>query len=361
MKSRSVVHLLPPLLVLGAGVVPAWADGITLRREVVLPATTDRVRLADVADLDGPAAAAWSDLMVAEVAEETVLTLTVGQIRAELETAGIHWGRVDLHGRDVRVRIGSVRAAEAPAAMQTARIGRVASSEARRRQTTIPASTDGDHPPTLRRSVLDFLAANLRVDPSLLKVTFDASDGPWLDEPLAGTRYEIRAMSDVSFTDRLDLEIRQWEHGRPGERRLIRVKPLIRCMLAEAAVNVPRLEPLRQHHVRTVEAWLTPSQRRIRLEPADVLGRIPVAPLRKGTLFRARDIRAVQIVDRGDQVIVRCLVGGAAISLKAQAESAGGLGETIELRRGRERDTFTAVVTGPGEAIIDLSPPVTRS
>ena len=51
-------------------------------------------------------------------------------------------------------------------------------------------------------------------------------------------------------------------------------------------------------------------------------------------------------------------MGGAAISLKAKAETAGGLGESIELRKGRERDTFTAIVTGPGEAIIDVAGPV---
>ena len=67
---------------------------------------------------------------------------------------------------------------------------------------------------------------------------------------------------------------------------------------------------------------------------------------------------AEALLDRGDQVVVRCLVGGAAISLKARAESAGGLGESIELRKGRERETFTAIVTGPGEALIDVTAPV---
>ena len=51
----------------------------------------------------------------------------------------------------------------------------------------------------------------------------------------------------------------------------------------------------------------------------------------------------------------RCLVGGAVITLQAEARSDGALGETIQFRKHGERETFPAVITGRGEALVDLA------
>jgi flagella basal body P-ring formation protein FlgA len=61
------------------------------------------------------------------------------------------------------------------------------------------------------------------------------------------------------------------------------------------------------------------------------------------------------VVERGDRVKVRCLVGGIVIALKAEARADGAEGDTIELRKLGERSTFLATVTGRGEAIVDLA------
>ena len=337
------------------GAVPSlMADTITLRSSATVTHGADTIRLAEVADLDGPEALAWGDLIISESDDQHDVRITITEIRERLDAAGVHWGRVNLNGREVTVRNTTDRLSHAPSAMKSIHVGeRPREAEARTMVTTASADASSN---TLRGAVTRFLIKTLGTTPDSLKITFDTADQSWLDESIDTTRYQISAMSDLLFSDRLDLEIRRWTKGRPGERRILKVKPLIRCTIAEAATSLVRHETIREEQVNAVEAWLTPSQRSIRLEPIDVIGRVPVAPLRPGTMFRSRDIRAVKLIDRGDQVIVRCLVGGAAISLKAKAESPGGLGETIELRRGRERDTFTAVITGPGQAIIDLEP-----
>ena len=53
--------------------------------------------------------------------------------------------------------------------------------------------------------------------------------------------------------------------------------------------------------------------------------------------------------------MVRCIVGGIVISLEAEARGHGAEGDTIELRKLGERDTFIATVTGPHAAVMDLN------
>lgn len=337
----------------------AAADTITLRSSASRLHDASVITLGDIAELEGPEAVGWASLPIIETNGRDVVRITVAQVRSRLDEAGVHWGRINLHGQIVLVHRDRGQSAQPPAAMQSMNINRhdaAASREVHKAPISIDEQAD-----TLRGAVLRYLLATLDTSVDSIKVVFDANDDRWLDSPLGEIRYEIKAMSDPNMSDRIDLEIRRWKKGRPGERRLLKVKPLIRCEVAEASVNIPRHSTIQPEQVRGVEAWLTPSQRTIRLQPVDVVGRVPVAPLRKGTRFRSRDIRMVQLVDRGDPVVVRCLVGGAAISLKARAESAGGLGERIELRKGRERETFMAVVTGPGEAIIDMENPVSGS
>lgn len=337
----------------------AMADSITLLSSASRSQDASIITLGEIAQLDGPEAIGWAGLPIAEHNDRDTVHITIAQVRHRLDEAGVHWGRINLHGQMVIVRPDQARSTQPPEAMQSMNINRHDVTLSRQIHKA-PIQVD-EKAHTLRGAVLRYLLATLDTTVDSIKVVFDANDDRWLDSPLGEVRYEIKAMSDPNMSDRIDLEIRRWKQGRPGERRLLKVKPLIRCEVAEASVNIPRRATIQPEQVKAVEAWLTPSQRSIRLQTVDVVGRVPVAPLRKGTLFRSRDIRSVQLVDRGDPVVVRCLVGGAAISLKARAESAGGLGERIELRKGRERETFMAVVTGPGEAIIDMENPVSGS
>ncbi|MAT81314.1 MAG: flagella basal body P-ring formation protein FlgA [Phycisphaerae bacterium] len=335
----------------------ATADSITLRSSATRPLEAKTITLGEIATLQGEEARGWSELDIVDVEGRDPIRITVADVRRRLDEAGVHWGKINLNGQLVVVRPDRSVMAQPPSAMKAMRIGSDVSSV--RSSNRTEAASDLSTTNTLRGAVMRYLVKALDTTPACLKIIFDAQDDRWLDETLDSTRYEIKAMSDLAMSDRIDLELRRWSEGRPGERRLLKVKPLIKCTVAQASENLPRHSTIQPDQVNAVESWLTPSQRTLRLHPADVIGRLPVAPLRQGTMFRSRDIRSVQLVDRGDQVVVRCLVGGAAISLKAKAETAGGLGETIELRKGRERETFTATVTGPGEAIIDVAAPVT--
>ena len=71
-------------------------------------------------------------------------------------------------------------------------------------------------------------------------------------------------------------------------------------------------------------------------------------------MLRSRDLAQPLLIKRGDDVRVSCLVGGAVMTLRATAESSGVAGDSITLRKGRERNTFTARITARGEAVLEL-------
>ncbi len=105
-----------------------------------------------------------------------------------------------------------------------------------------------------------------------------------------------------------------------------------------------------------VEArWLPPTTA-IRLATlVQAVGRVASGRLRGGNVLRKSDIARQFVIKRGDRVMVRCIVGGVVISLEAEARGDGAEGDTIELRKLGERDTFIATVTGPHAAVMDLN------
>ena len=91
--------------------------------------------------------------------------------------------------------------------------------------------------------------------------------------------------------------------------------------------------------------------------PGDLVGKTAASRLAPGNPIRSGTVAAPVVVKQGDDVFVRCLVGGLVISLKAEARADGAAGELVPMRKMNERSTFLARVTGPGEAVVDLSEP----
>ena len=101
--------------------------------------------------------------------------------------------------------------------------------------------------------------------------------------------------------------------------------------------------------------WFSPMQAERLCLPAEAGGRIASRSLEAGLVLREQHARREKIVERGDRLNVRCLVGGVVITLQAEACEDGAEGETIECRKLGERQRFAAVVKGRGEATVDLA------
>jgi flagella basal body P-ring formation protein FlgA len=101
--------------------------------------------------------------------------------------------------------------------------------------------------------------------------------------------------------------------------------------------------------------WMSPLQASLHCSAEHAIGRLAAKPLRAGTPLKTKHVRRETLVERGDRVNVRCLVGGVAIALQAEARSSGSEGDVIELRKPGERISFSATVVGRGEAVLNLN------
>ncbi|UCD76457.1 MAG: flagellar basal body P-ring formation protein FlgA [Phycisphaerales bacterium] len=339
----------------------ACGDSIALKASVRLQQRSDVVRLADIAVLEGAEAQRHADLVVHRPQDPAVTSeVTVQMVRSALEQAGVHWGKVDLSGRRTIVRPARTLADTPPLAMTALALDGAESAEqevaeARFARDEVAADRIVDLP-TLRGTIAKLVATGLHVKPAALRLAFDRSDAEFLDTPIAagGMRYEVHPLSSID-SDRLELAVRTWSDGRVAASRNVTVHPRVLTHTAALLRDVRRNTVITADDLEVKDKWLAPSQAALHCGPAEAAGRLAARSLRAGDTLRDPDLRRPALIERGSRVTVRCLVGGVAISMQAEAREEGAEGDLIELRKLGERDTFFAIVTAPGEAVVDLS------
>ncbi len=342
---------------LAASFVPSTrADDIRLRASARLPAGAEHVRLADIAEIEGPDAERFADLVVAAVHRTDAVTeLSVRDVRAALDAAGVHWGRINLTGNKVAIRPPARSAAAAPRPMTGASLladPHDRGEAGQRLPETVMASALLDRP-TLRGTIARRFLSDLGVQPDRLRLAFDAAAAEALDDPDDGVTWEIR-LEGNAWSDRVTVTVRAWREGRITEGTHVAVRPQLLTTTAVLVRDVGREELLTRADVTAEDAWLPPSQASLVAGIDEVEGRFSRKPLGAGATLRRPLLRSPTLVDRGDRVVVRCLIGGIVLSLQAEARADGAAGETIEFRKLGERSTFLATVTERGEAVFDV-------
>lgn len=339
-----------------ATVVPAQADAIRLKASVRLAGDGESIRLSDVAELEGPEAIALGSVVVARLADPaSAQEISLRSVRAALEDAGAHWGRVNLSGGDVVVRPRR-RTAAAPVAMTGVSLdgaGRTKPGKGRPAADDQIAATilnDGTLRATLAREIIRSLGAA----PDSVRIIFDVADRTHLALRADAHRFEIQAEDRLS-TDRATVLVRVWTHDRVTERFRITFSTLINATTAVLRHGLDRGDPVTAADFDFKTQWLKPVEARLACPPADAIERVATRRLEAGSIIRHKHVQPPVVIERGQRVTVRCLVGGTVISLQAEALADGAAGETIEFKKLGERSTFLASVTAPGEAIVDLS------
>ena len=338
----------------------AGADAIRLKTSVRLPRGADAVRLADIADLDGPEARAFADLVVADVVDPSFpLELHIRRVRALLHEAGAHWGHINLSGKKVVVRPRFAPSSGPPAAMRGDSLVAVRTSP---REITGERNPGiDDHlaaaiidAPTLRGELARFIVEALNAPPQRLRLLFDTTDAQTLEASSDDFRFELKPESRAA-SERVVFTARLWKDGRVADSRQIALRPLVLVDTAVLRREIARDETIDPQDVDVQPRWLAPPQAAIVCSPEGAAGRVASRRLNAGDLLRDKHVRRQTLIQRGDRVAVRCLVGGVVISLQAEACQHGVEGQTIECRKLGERDTFIATVTARGEAVIDLA------
>ncbi len=330
------------------------ADTVTLKSSLRLNAGATVITLGDIAELEGAEAGAFGTLEIAELAgTDKAMEISVEQVRSKLDAAGAHWGRISLNGRSVAVRPAPNSQAGPPMAMAACSV-----DSQRNAAVPVPSKVEQNasslvDSPTVRGTIASLIATNLHVEPANLQLSFDRDDDELLNTATSAHRFEVQPLSSFA-SDRIQLGIRLWSDGRVQNQQSISVLPKLRIPVAVLKTDIKKDHVITDSDVLESEQWLSPSQAGQIVPRVAAIGRLTTKNLDAGDTLRDKNLRQSTMVKRGDQAIIRCLVGGAIISMQAEAKADGGIGDVVEFRKPGERESFLATITKRGEAVIDL-------
>ena len=311
--------------------------------------------LGEIAELQGEYVRTFSELPIAPVEPgKPVVEIDVREVRAKLDDAGVNWGIINLSGRRVVVRSARATSTAPPMAMTAVAIGQASGSREPEATRDEFLASDIINQPTVRGTIAALILNQLQLPPIDLRLEFQRADAIVLDTNVNQSRFEVQPLTGPS-SDRINLAVRIWRDSKVQETRYISVFPQRRVRAAALQRDVRTNQAITEADIVKSEQWLTPNQAALIANQENVVGRIAARNMKSGELLRESSVQREILIRRGDLVIVRCLVGGVAISLQAEARGDGGEGETIEFRKQGERDTFLACVSRRGEAVLDLS------
>ncbi|HYF15959.1 MAG TPA: flagellar basal body P-ring formation chaperone FlgA [Phycisphaerales bacterium] len=299
------------------------------------------VTLGDIAQIDGPNAAALRAVRV-DGGDQPTVRVDVARVQELLgATPGVNVGRVALSGREVRIeRAEPVKPAPGPAA-------------------AVQQPTTG---PTVRASIPAVLAQELRIDPADLRLSFDESDAAVLGTALTGRTHTV---SMIGTGDKPGVHIRVYEGDKLVLAKTIRVGVLVRRQVALAAKTVERGGILDESSLIGEERWLSPTTKAV--DSAAAAGRTARARINAGEVIEARMVEEPIAVRKGDLVAVDCVSSAVVVRTTMRARADARAGELVELapvapagsKKQRARDaapTVTARVAGPGRAVVSHAP-----
>jgi flagella basal body P-ring formation protein FlgA len=329
---------------------------------VRLPADAEAIQLGHIAELEGGEAQTFADLVIRELdGLDSAVELSVRDVRAALDDADAHWGRINLTGRSVVVRLPRSALVRAPKPMQQASVS-----------LANPAGTPGDDDGwrtantligqnSIAGAVATELARALDVGPANLRLSFKTSStGAATASPLdahrvepTDVRFELTPQDSI-LNERITFIARRWSGGSASPAQRLEVRAQILMSTVKAARDLERSAILASTDVSTDRAWLAPDHARRMVDLDAINGQRATRSLAAGELIEQRDVEPPVVIERGDRVNVRCLVGGVVITLTAEALEDAAEGDSFELRKIGERSTFVATATAPGEATVDV-------
>ncbi len=281
------------------------------------------VRLAEIADIDGPDAAALASAIVTPAADSSVDLDAVRKAAAGV--AGINPGRLLFSGSACKLGPAEVVSAAQPQAATAP---------------DAPVLTEG----VVRGAVLARLAEVLGVPAKEMRTTFDKRDEGLLGMSCGG---RVVAVNPTGAGDKPTFSVRVYDHDSLVTQGTIRVSVLIRRDVAVATVPIAKGETLASENIVVDEQWLPPSVR-----PATgVVGRVAHSRIGAGEVIAENDVETARAVRKGDLVNIDCVSGGIAIRTTAKALSDGKQGETILFETLRWNTQIAARISGPGIAV----------
>jgi flagella basal body P-ring formation protein FlgA len=328
----------------------ASADAVRLHPA----ATTDdhAVRLADIAELHGPAAEALADTVVADWPDVVTRSrLSLAEVREALAAAGANFGLLSIEGPPHCV------VEIVPAASETSVVPPASDAEPDL-ELHANVAFDAGHPappgvPTLRGEIVERLILATGLPRNDVRVTFHNAAG-FLDEPIAGpTRLRPTTTATLGavpiVVEALD------DLGYVAKRRdvIAIVERRVAAVVATRTLRADR--PLRADDVERVERWIDRADGEPLAELSQAVGLRLGHPVQEGHAIYPDHIQKPYVIRRGDLVNVRVVAAGMVVRSVGVATHDAVVGEPVDLRRPRTREGFTATAVGPQEATIRLN------
>lgn len=306
------------------------------------------VRLAQVADVDGPEADRLGAVVVLPAdggrasAVGGRVSLTVAQVREALDREAVNWGQVALRGStcSVRLREADGRAKPTDAAARAA-------------PAAAPEPVDLSGPPTVRTHVVASLAALFNVEPADLRLRFRPEDEMLLTTPTTARRVDAQAAASAA-SPRIPVQVFVYAGDRVVAAGTVTVEALVRREVLTASAPIERGRAIGPEAVSASLKWIGPNT----TPPASrerVVGSVARHRIAAGAIITDADLEAPLAAKRGELVWVHCLSGSVTVKAKARTLADARDGELVPLRMDGSKKTFTARMSGPGTAVMDLS------
>ena len=132
----------------------------------------------------------------------------------------------------------------------------------------------------------------------------------------------------------------------------VRARILVRTARVVAAADLFPGRPLKASQIKLVDYSGPPSRTRWAASLDEAVGRLPRRRIASGSAIQADDLEEAPAILRGDTVTVEVRSGAARLSFAGRAESAGRVGQWIEIRNLKSGRAFPARVSGPGRALV---------
>lgn len=323
----------------------AVADTVRLLAEAGIDGPA--VRLADVAELDGPLALSMSDVVVGAFGEGAAETkITLAAVREALDREHANWGRLSLVGfASCRVhRAGEAITAPDP----TPEIEPVKSVAA----ANVGEPIDLDKPVTLGSAIVDALAQSVGADRADLHIDVPERFRELMGRSLLHTRYQIEPTTS-GRVGLVPLFVRQLdEAGRVVESFPLQMTVKRRVLGLVTTRPIGRDDVFTADNVELREIWLETDGQLPLTDRQALDGLVAAGVMRPGTPLYPTAVAQPLLIQRGDTVTVRVVVGDLVVTTLARATQAGAMGELITLKSIDRRETLTGTVTGRRQVMV---------
>lgn len=339
---------------------------ITIRSAANLTAGKP-VRLADIADVQGPEAERLREAVVVNDAQSVKanfadgFAVSVESVRDALSRLpqGVNWGKVTLGGSACFIR-GTAEPVVVPVRPEPTEATPLRSAPVQ-----VVSTTDQLVP---RGVIARRLAGLFSVSEEDLRLKLAASnrnDEAWLDAPLNfgaasetgssnTSRVEVQPGASTA-SGRVPLRVDVYQGGRLTETRTFTAEVQTRREVVVTGTTLDRDQAIDQQDIRIEARWLSPSGDSP-ASPEQVAGSSAKRKLEAGRVVMAGDLQTPVVVQKGETVWVHCLSGSFVVKSKARSLEAGRDGQLVKLQADGVKKPFLARMSGKGVAVIELAP-----